>query len=184
VRMRLDLLQGIPSGRQNRQTLKEAKSLLVQSIQETRALMNDLGNPVLFDLGLKAACESLADRLMKRHPVRISCDIRDAHKHLSPNVKAFLYHLIRELMMNVVKHSRAQNAHIAISMENGHFRVTVTDDGVGVDPRKMPGSPTVEGGFGLYSLRERLIAVNGSLQITSSPVSGTVVTASLPAAFD
>jgi signal transduction histidine kinase len=98
-------------------------------------------------------------------------------------VKAFLYHLIRELMMNVVKHSQAQNAHIAISMENGHLRVTVTDDGVGFESL-MLGAPTVEGGFGLYSLRERLIAVKGSLKIISSPVSGTVVTASLPAAFD
>ena len=71
ARMRLDMLQGIPSD-QEQQTLKEAKALLVQSLQETRALMNDLGNPVLFDLGLKAACEALAKQMMERHPVRIT----------------------------------------------------------------------------------------------------------------
>ena len=145
--------------------------------------MTDIGNPLLFDMGLKAACESLADRLMERHPIRISCDIRDAFKHLNPDVKTILYQVIRELLNNVVKHSQAQNAHVMIDMENGHFRVKVTDDGVGFDPQ-MLGAPTVEGGFGLYSIRERLIAIDGSLRIESAPGTGTVVTAILPAALD
>jgi PAS domain S-box-containing protein len=183
VRMRLELLQGIPSDQKDTQTLEEAKVLVMQSLQETRALMNDLGNPLLFDMGLKPACEAFANRLMERHPVRISCDIRDAYKHLDPDVKAILYQVVRELLNNVVKHSRAQNAHVLIDMENGHFRARVTDDGVGFDPR-MLGAPTVEGGFGLYSIRERLIAVGGSLRIESAAGTGTVVTAIVPETLD
>jgi signal transduction histidine kinase len=183
AKMRIDMLQRIPYDQEDRQTLKDARGLLLQSIQETRALMNDIGNPLLADLGLQAACESLANRLMDRHPVRISCNIQDAYKHLNPDVKTILYQLIRELLNNVTKHSRALNANVMIYMENGHFRVKVTDDGVGFDPQKL-GAPTVEGGFGLYSIRERLIAINGSLRIESAPGTGTVVTAILPAALD
>ena len=178
VRMRLDMLQGIPSEQKDK-TLQEAKTLLVQSLQETRALMNDLGNPLLFDMGLNSACEALANRLMERHPVRIRCDVRDAFKNLNPDVKAILYQVIRELLNNVVKHSNARNAHVVIDMENGHFRLKVADDGVGFDPQTL-GAPTVEGGFGLYSIRERLIAVDGSLRIESTPGTGTVVTVILP----
>jgi signal transduction histidine kinase len=145
--------------------------------------MNDIGNPLLFDLGLKAACEALANRLMEKHPVRIRCDIRDAYKHLNQDVKTILYQVVRELLNNVVKHSQAQNAHVMIYQEDGHFRVQVTDDGVGFDPQAI-GAPTDEGGFGLYSIRERLIAVDGSLRIESAPGTGTVVTAILPAALD
>jgi PAS domain S-box-containing protein len=183
VRMRLDLLQGIPSDEKDTQTLEEAKALVMESLQETRALMNDLGNPLLFDMGLKPACEALAKRLMERHPVRIGCDIRDAYKHLDPDVKAILYQVVRELLNNIVKHSKAQNAQVLIDMEYGHFRVKVTDDGVGFDPH-MLGAPTVEGGFGLYSIRERLIAIDGSLRIESAPGTGTVVTAIVPATLD
>jgi PAS domain S-box-containing protein len=183
VRMRLDLLQGIPSDQKDTQTLEEAKVLVMQSLQETRGLMNDLGNPLLFDMGLKPACEAFANRLMERNPVRISCDIRDAYKHLDPDVKAILYQVVRELLNNVVKHSRAQNAHVLIDMENGHFRARVTDDGVGFDPRLL-GAPTVEGGFGLYSIRERLIAVGGSLRIESAAGTGTVVTAIVSETLD
>ena len=45
------------------------------------------------------------------------------------------------------------------------------------------GAPTTEGGFGLYSIRERLIAIDGSLGIESAPGAGTVVTAVLPASL-
>jgi signal transduction histidine kinase len=155
----------------------------MQSIQETRALMTDIGNPLLFDMGLKPACESLAKRLMERHSIRIDCDIQDAYKNLDPDVKTILYQVVRELLNNVVKHSRAQNAHVLIDMEDGQFRVKVTDDGAGFDPQTL-GAPTAEGGFGLYSIRERLIAIEGSLRIESAPGAGTVVTAILPAAFD
>jgi signal transduction histidine kinase len=142
--------------------------------------MNDLGNPLLFDMGLQAACESLAERLMRIHPVRIRCDIRDAYKCLDPDIKIILYQLIRELLNNIVKHSQAQNAHVAIDTENGIFRVKVTDDGMGFDPETL-GAPTTEGGFGLYSIRERLIAVDGTLRIESAPGAGTTVTATVPA---
>ena len=179
ARMQLDLLQGISSDEKEKQNLAQIKALLMQSLQETRALMTDIGNPLLFDMGLKAACEALVSRLMERHSIRISCDIRDAYKHLDPDVKTILYQVVRELLNNVVKHSKAQNAHVLIDAENGHFRVKVTDDGLGFDPQ-MLGAPTVEGGFGLYSIRERLIAINGSLKIESTPGTGTVVTAILP----
>ena len=112
IRMRLDLLQSMASDDKDQQTLKEAKGFLLQTIQETRALMNELGNPLLFDLGLKSACEALAERLMGTNPIQIKCDIRDAYKTLNADVKILLYQVVRELLNNVVKHSQAKNAHI------------------------------------------------------------------------
>jgi len=178
ARMRLDMLHDIPSDR-DKQALTDAKALLFQSIRETRNLMSDIGNPLLFDMGLKLACESLIKQMMERHPVRISCDIREAYKYLNPDMKALLFQVVRELLNNVVKHSQARNAHVKIDMNNGSFRIDVTDDGVGFDPLMLAG-PTLEGGFGLYSLRERLIAMDGNLKIESAPGAGTVATAILP----
>ncbi|HET6489548.1 MAG TPA: PAS domain S-box protein [Syntrophales bacterium] len=182
VRMRLDLFRDVPADQKDN-TLQEAKELLLESIQETRGLMNDLGNPLLFDLGLRSACEALANRMMERSPTRISCDIREPYKNLDPDMKMILYQIVRELLNNIIKHSKAQNAHVLIDSENEHYRVQVRDDGVGFEPQAL-GAPTAEGGFGLYSMRERLIAVDGNLVIESSPGAGTVVTAILPTALD
>ena len=183
ARMRLDLLQSMPSDQKDKQTLMETKAFILQCIKETRALMNELGNPVLFDLGLKSACEALAERLMETNPVRITCDIRDTYKNLNPDMKILLYQVVRELLNNIVKHSQAITAHVLISMENEHFRVKVADDGVGFSTQTL-GVPSIDGGFGLYSIRERLMALDGSLRIESSPGAGTVVTAILPEALD
>jgi PAS domain S-box-containing protein len=180
AKMRMDVLHGTPYDQEP--SLRDAKDLLAQSIRETRALMNDLGNPLLADMGLKAACESLAERLMASHPVLIRCVIQDAFKNTEPDMKTILYQLIRELLTNIVKHSEAGTADVLVNMENGRFLVRVSDDGVGFDPQTL-GAPTAEGGFGLYSIRERLAAVHGNLQIESNPGSGTVVTAVLPASL-
>ena len=155
------------------------QGLLHEAILETRALMNEVGNPLLFDLGVAAACESLANRLMARHPIAITLDIRDALTDLTSDMKVILFQVIRELLNNVVKHSNARNAVVRIDRENGFIRTQVKDDGMGFDPRIL-GAPTAEGGFGLFSIRERLMAFNSSLQIDSTPGQGTVVTAILP----
>lgn len=180
ARMRVDMLQRTGLDDESGRYLAEAKEFLVQSIRETRALMNELGNPLLFDMGVAAACESLADRLMAVHPkIRIRCDICDSFRDLNPEVKVVLFQVIRELLNNVIKHSGARNAHVLVRMDDGRIRAEVKDDGMGFDPKKL-GTPTSEGGFGLFSIRERLIAFNGDLRIDSTPETGTVVTASLP----
>ena len=181
ARMRVDMLQRLVVD-EGRQTLGEAQELLTQSIRETRTLMYDIGNPVLYEMGVDAACSSLADRLMAMHPIRIQCDVRNSFKNLNSNVKVFLFQVIRELLNNIVKHSKAQNADVLIDMNGGRILATVRDDGMGFDPHTL-GGPTVEGGFGLYSIRERLIAFNGSLQIESGSGTGTAVRVSLPASW-
>ena len=70
-----------------------------------------------------------------------------------------------------------------IDMANGSLRVKVTDDGAGFDPKTL-GAPSSEGGFGLYSIRERLMAIDGTLRIESAPGAGSAVVAILPPALD
>jgi signal transduction histidine kinase len=179
VKMQLDVLQTKPGGDVYKKDMIEAQDLLREAILETRALMNEVGNPLLFEIGVEAACESLADRLMARHQIAIACDIRDTFKDLTPDVKVILFQVIRELLNNIVKHSKARNVNVMIDTENGLIRAKIKDDGVGFDPQIL-GAPTTEGGFGLFSIRERLMAFNGRLQIESTPGKGTVATAMLP----
>jgi signal transduction histidine kinase len=179
AKMRVDMLQKASVDKESTKTIREASEFLAQSIREARALMNEVGNPLLFDMGVAAACSSLAERLMAGHPVRIRCDIQDSLKDLDPDVKAILYQVTRELLNNVVKHSGAHDAGVAIRTDDGLIHIEVRDDGVGFDPR-MLGAPTAEGGFGLFSIQERLKAFHAHFRIESAPGKGTVVKASIP----
>ena len=183
AKMRIDMLQGASSDPQDQWTLKEAKGLLLQSIQETRALMNEIGNPLLFDMGLQAACESLANRLMEKYPVRIHCNIGD---YIQAPESGYENDSLPGVSRVAEQRREAQpGAKCPRHDRRGRrtFPPEVTDDGAGFDPQTV-GAPSFEGGYGLYSIRERLLAVGGSLRIESTPGTGTVVTAILPPALD
>jgi two-component system NarL family sensor kinase len=79
-----------------------------------------------------------------------------------------------------VKHSRASQARVRIELEDDWIRAEVGDNGIGFDPQ-MIGAPSTEGGFGLFSIRERLLSMRGKLRVEPAPGGGTTVTAVLPA---
>lgn len=179
AKMRLDILRAQTAGESYADAIAEARELLGKSIRETRSLMTDISSPLLFDMGLAAACESLAERLSAGYEVQVRCEIRKAYKNLDPELKIVLFQVIRELLNNAVKHSGAGNIRIAVEDENAHILIRVMDDGKGFDTNAV-GMPTETGGFGLFSIRERIIAFNGSVQIESSPGAGTTVTVTVP----
>jgi signal transduction histidine kinase len=178
-KMRVDMLQQAPVDERSKKIIGEAKEFLLQAIQEARALMNEVGNPLLFDMGVAAACTALADRLMASHPIQIHCDIRDPFKNADSDIKVVLYQAVRELLINVVKHSGARHAWVSIHTDDGRIHFEVGDDGAGFEPHLL-GAPTEDGGYGLFSLQERLKAFQGILCIESAPGQGTIVKASFP----
>jgi signal transduction histidine kinase len=85
------------------------------------------------------------------------------------------------LLVNVVKHAQAQNVEVSVRREGGNLKVEVGDDGVGF---QMPQIYTrrEHGGFGLFSIRERLRPWGGLLEVQSEPGSGTHVILTVPLA--
>ena len=91
-------------------------------------------------------------------------------------IGSFVFQAVRELILNAAKHGHATHVAIRLShVDEDHIRLMVTDDGVGCDPERLnPRSDS--GGFGLFSIRERLDLIGGSLEITSAPGQGTKAT--------
>ncbi|MCP4455883.1 MAG: hypothetical protein GY809_30870 [Planctomycetes bacterium] len=74
---------------------------------------------------------------------------------------------------NVVEHSQAKHAHIAVSRVEGQILLHLGDNGIGSAPDKVViGKATDTGGFGLFSIRERLNQLGASLEIYSQPGQG------------
>ena len=63
---------------------------------------------------------------------------------------------------------------------NGQVRITVEDDGAGFDPSEIEGIAATERGFGLFSIKERLHYLGGSMHIKSAPNQGTRITLLAP----
>ena len=99
-------------------------------------------------------------------------------KRLSQQLVHMLMRVIRELVINAIRHGKADKLRIAGIVDNGQLRCSVTDDGVGFDPEAVPG--VLQGHFGLEGIRERLATFNGRLSIQSKPGKGTRAVISIP----
>jgi signal transduction histidine kinase len=98
---------------------------------------------------------------------------------LSGDQKILLFRCARELMVNVVKHAEATQIILSLDYEPDKVTVRVEDDGLGFDAvEALSRAPSEGAHFGLFSIRERLAAYGGSLDIRSGE--GTVATVFIP----
>ncbi len=80
---------------------------------------------------------------------------------------------VREAVTNARKHAQASNIVVRVQIDDGTTAVTVTDDGVGIDPELVEGST----GLGLKgSIVGRMKRVGGHASLTDAPGGGTLVT--------
>jgi PAS domain S-box-containing protein len=179
ARMRIDLLRSKPVDDESRHALDEAQQLLVQAIRETRSLMTDISNPVLYDMGLRVAVQSLTEEVKARNGISFSSSFGGSLRTLGQDMEVMIFLVVKELVQNIVKHSGARNASIGIVEERDDIKVIVTDDGQGFDVGSV-GAVGLDSGFGLFSIRERVKSYNGKIRIESAPGKGSEVTVLLP----
>lgn len=160
--------------------VKEVREYISQAIYYTRSLTFELGLPILYDLGLEAALEWLAEQLHNEHGLQIQVHRDQQAKHLGEAARVLVFRVVRELLTNVIKHARASRVDVTIAQEGSFLNIQVADDGVGFDMGESGTSTGKSSGYGLFSIRERLSSLGGHLKISSDPGQGTVVTITVP----
>jgi signal transduction histidine kinase len=179
-RMKILVLQSASASEDVPQQLDEIRLLLDQSIDYTRTLIWELYPPVLHEIGLEAALEWLAEEIQERHHIDVRFEDDEEPKPSDENVRILLFQAVRELLMNVIKHARASRAIVAIRRWEEQVEVRVEDNGIGFDLEHVAVRVGPEGGFGLFSLRERMDVLGGSFEIRSRPGEGSRVTLLAP----
>jgi signal transduction histidine kinase len=173
IQMRIGLLRSSRSFSDPSEALDKLYALIDQTVQDTRSLTFEISPPVLYALGLEAALESLAEQFQKLHGLEVTVQDDGQPKPLDDDLSALLFRSVRELLFNVVKHTRAAQARISLRRDRDQLRIEVADDGPGFDPVQAMDDETRADSFGLFSIRERLNAMGGYLQIDSAPGQGT-----------
>jgi len=156
--------------------LEQVRQLIDDSIDYTRSLVFELSPPILFELGLGPALEKLSRRIGEQYDLEIQFEEHGQTKLLSTDLRVLLFQAARELLVNVVKHADASTATVSVERDGQQVRVAVEDDGKGFKATDPLQQARTAGGFGLFSIHERLDHLGGQLQITSSPGKGTRVT--------
>lgn len=160
--------------------LEEVLELVDDAIVYTRELMSDLKPPSsLEDKDLKSAIGWIAKK-MKKHDLKVTIEETDDQpKPLNEEVRSTLLRSIRELLFNVVKHAGADTASITLWCEGGQVKASVEDKGPGFNPDDK-NKESLDKGFGLFSIYERMNFLNGNMEIESQPGKGTKVILTVP----
>jgi signal transduction histidine kinase len=167
------------SGKSLPQEVKEIEALLGQANHTMRSLSLQLSPPVLRELDLLAALHWLADEVERSFGLRVNLSDDGSPKPLDENMLKVVFRAARELLINAAKHSQADAVDVEALCEDGHLVLSVADTGVGFSLRSVP-PPSARGGYGLFSVRDRLGFIGGTVQIDSSPGNGTVVVIRVP----
>ncbi|MGE0580909.1 MAG: MASE1 domain-containing protein [Steroidobacteraceae bacterium] len=151
-----------------------------ESTAQVRTLMTSLLPPGLYDQGIVAGLTWLADDFAKRQRIEVAFEDDGQPKPLAESTIVLVYQAARQLLQNVARHARATAVTIRLQAVGDRLQLTVTDGGVGFNVSDLTFLPTQQGGFGLYSIRERLTIIGGSLEIDSAPGRGTRVLVTAP----
>lgn len=163
------------------QLVAEIDSLLDKAGEYTRSLMAKLNPPVLDELGLPSALTWLAKQ-MPLHGLLVEVRLSQDRVPLPDDQAVLLFQSVRELLINVAKHAGTDRAVVSLTVDpDQQLIIEVRDEGRGFDPLAME-AKSEQGGFGLFSVKERMQAMGGRLDVKSRPGEGTRITMSLPLA--
>ena len=174
-RIKLGILNSLPLSGEEGETVGEIIGLIDQIIQDTRSLIFTISSPLLYDLGLSAALEKLAEQFDSEHDIRFLYEGPEQELEIDIDVSLLLFDAVKELLMNTVKHSGAGTVHLSMRPEGNHVVLTVKDDGIGFDPYSSGNGGKRSGGYGLFSIRERLDNIGGSCVVNSGDHGSQIV---------
>jgi PAS domain S-box-containing protein len=184
VRMKLGQIKRLAPSAAQVEILREAEAVVNEALTYTRTLVTQLSPPVLHEFGLPVALRWLAEQMVRQE---LSVEVRQSvpdRIHLPEDQAVLLFQSVRELLINVRKHAGTHHAVVTIEQQEGHLRITVRDEGAGVDlalGAAAAGQPSsTSSKFGLFSIRERMLAIGGQFEVASAPGKGMTARLILP----
>lgn len=154
---------------------EEGLRLMRAAAAEARRLIDGLRPPMLDELGIEEAVESLVERMREIVPT-IEYVHPQSMRRLAPDVETTIYRIIQESLSNVWKHASARHVRVVIELRGEEdITAVVTDDGVGFDLGSVP-----SGRFGLEGIRQRARLFGREATIASTPGRGTRIEVTLP----
>ena len=154
--------------------LEGMRDLAEKTIQVVRSVASNL-RPAALDLGLVPAIEWLAEDFSRRWGIPCKLAVSDADIALDDETATAVFRIVQESLTNVARHAQASGANITLCCGE-RFWLRVEDNGRGFDLAVARKSMRL----GLFGMRERILALGGTLEIDSAPGRGTALTIELP----
>lgn len=161
--------------------LKLLKSVVRDTLQDVRKIIYNLRPMSLDDLGLIPTLQRYIMTYQEESKVAVSFKTRGDYDHLKPIISLTIFRLVQEAINNIRKHAHAQKVIINLEFLDKDLKLHIIDDGKGFDMNALKvSSEDTSGGFGLFSMRERVELLNGKFEIDSAVGKGTRLNITVP----
>jgi len=150
-------------------TAGQIDQMLKDAIEKSRSLSHELSPAVMHHGDLAETLRWLANQVQTKHGLIVHVHAQGQVRLPSDALKGFLYKAAQELLFNVVKHARVQEARIRVRQYGRGIGLSVSDRGRGFDPQELRDAA----GFGLLNIRERVELLGGRMKIKSAQGQGS-----------
>lgn len=156
--------------------------LLSQIMETTKSLTWAISPPSLYEMDIGAGLERMAEELHDVFGIKTTVHAAGQHIILDKNTSAVIFRCTKELLVNIAKHAGVKEAEVGISHYGNKAHLIITDEGNGFDPDISDQSSKKS--YGLFSIKERIEHLGGSVRIESSPGQGTKIMLIIPIDID
>jgi signal transduction histidine kinase len=161
--------------------VEDLRQELCKAMNQGRSLTYEIYPPALQFKDFGYALECLGKRHQDQQGLEVTVQAPSGFYLHEEELRLFLYRAANELLVNVRRHAQSPQARMVLSLApNQAVRLMVMDSGTGFELAAVKAREGQDGGFGLFSLRERVKALGGTLEIHSGPGQGTCVTVTVP----
>ena len=174
LRLTLEALDGDRSAQPA--GVASALEMLACINQDVDFIAWELRPAALDELGLASVLETYVKEWSRHTGVPALFHARPGNlQRYAPEVEASIYRITQEALNNVAKHARARSANVLLELRDENLALVIEDDGVGFQPTAKG-----ETMLGLTGMRERALAVGGTVELEPTPGGGTTVLACIP----
>ncbi|MDN5205058.1 PAS domain S-box protein [Fulvivirgaceae bacterium BMA10] len=161
-----------------RSTYNKLKLLLENTISDVKTISHNLMPRILENYGLVKALDYLFGFIDETNQIKINFQPYGLECRVDPKVEIALYRIVQELMNNILKHAQSKEVNVQLVKHEDSIVLLIEDDGRGFDIASV--NQVSSDGFGLKNIATRVKALDGLLELDSTPGKGTSVTVELP----
>jgi signal transduction histidine kinase len=155
--------------------IEESQEVVKEVMGQIRALSTNLHPSMLDNIGLVPTLVWYINEFSKRTGIKIKFDYSGAETNLSPRVKLTAYRIIQESLTNITRYAGVDEAFVQLRFSSAALQIYIEDEGKGFDLNKISTTSS-----GIRGMRERALAMGGSLELSSLPGEGTRLEVNLP----
>jgi two-component system sensor histidine kinase DegS len=164
-----------------KEEIRDLKGVVRESLQDVRRIIYDLRPMSLDDLGLVPTLQRYVNSFIEENNIPTTFRSRGNLEKISSVTSLTIFRILQEAMNNIKKYSKARKVTVNLEMINEEIVFVIIDDGIGFDLEDAKKKHfDISGGFGLFSMSERIELLEGKFEIISSKGNGTKLTAKIP----